>query len=138
MSPTGDRGPVAVEVRLALDPEGEQRVPLQLPDGYILIKRPDALRVARLLHEVAHGDAVGVWDRLGMDEDTYMPTHLAMGLTATDEGPEDDHLAHHFWCWCTERNCPLDHALRLAGTPQEERRAAREEPDHAGDDDVPF
>ena len=55
----------------------------------------------------------GFWDRLGLDE-TGMPLHLPMGVTADGQGPTNDSEAHHFVCWCSRPKCPLTEILALA------------------------
>lgn len=56
----------------------------------------------------------GFWDRLGMDEGG-MPKHLPFGLTADEQGPATPGIdLDHWGCWCGNRECPLDKALREA------------------------
>lgn len=67
------------------------------------------------------------WDELGVD-DGGLPVHLPMGVNAQGEGPEDDAKAHHYMCWCGNRECPLTQALHLAwssGTRFHPRARAR-------------
>jgi len=41
--------PVEIVVRWAMSPDGDERVLLQLPDGFVLLTPEDALEVAYLL-----------------------------------------------------------------------------------------
>lgn len=63
-----------------------------------------------VLHAQASGGYVPFWDRLGVDSGG-MPKHLPMGVTQDGQGPEDDHRAHHYVCWCGDTECPLMLAL---------------------------
>lgn len=40
-----------------------------------------------------------------------LPKHLAMGVTADGQGPENDDTAHHFVCWCKDSDCDWNIAL---------------------------
>ncbi len=46
-------GPVSVEVRVAVGPDGSRRVLLQLPDGYLLTRPDDARTLAGMLEDAA-------------------------------------------------------------------------------------
>jgi hypothetical protein len=54
-----------------------------------------------------------VWEDLGLGHDD-LPTHLPMGVNEQGQGPEDDSVAHHYECWCSDPKCPLTAALQLA------------------------
>lgn len=83
------------------------------------------------------------WEDLGIDE-SGMPIHLPMGVTADEEGPTSDAEAHHFVCWCGQQ-CPLDEALRRAAKaasqiPNEDcclHWAGRHDPDDGSCDQCP-
>jgi hypothetical protein len=44
---------IEIVVRWTVDPEGVDRILLQLPDGFVLLTAPDARRVASLLLDTA-------------------------------------------------------------------------------------
>lgn len=35
-------------------------------------------------------------------DESGLPVHLPMGMTAAGEGPEDDAAAVWVWCWCKD------------------------------------
>jgi hypothetical protein len=64
------------------------------------------------------------WEGLGVEEGG-LPKHLPMGVNAEGQGPESDHDAHHWECWCPDKGCPLNAPLRqawLAGRRVERER----------------
>lgn len=53
------------------------------------------------------------WGELGVGEDG-LPVHLPMPCNAEGQGPVADHEAETWHCWCGDRDCLLDRALRDA------------------------
>lgn len=72
------------------------------------LQREDAL--------CSEGAGLGRWDR-----ETNMPWHLPIAVDEEGCGPVPDDEAHHWACWCWEKDCALTAALRKAGEAGERR-----------------